>query len=363
MNMQTQSATGIDFIRDAIRGMAAYQLEPSEVRDKLDQNESAFDIPDELKELVLNRVREQHWNRYPDFELRRIRQALADTGGVSIDNVLVGNGSNELLLTTIATFVSDGRDVIFPVPTFPLYGKLVTICGGTPREVLLDPDAGTLPVDEMVALASRSDAPPLFIICSPNNPTGGVLQNGDLDRLLATGGLVLLDRAYAEFSRESPPPLHERLVTFSTFSKAWGLAGLRIGWLMTTREICTEIRKVKLPYSLNIFSEEAALAVLASPDLMERNVSATVAERERLRAALADINGVKPLPGEANFIAFRVPLAPRTVFEALRSAGSLVRDVSGYPSLHNALRVSVGTAVENDRFLSALKDILDRGDV
>ncbi|HUF17598.1 MAG TPA: aminotransferase class I/II-fold pyridoxal phosphate-dependent enzyme, partial [Thermoanaerobaculia bacterium] len=273
-----------------------------------------------------------------------------------------GNGSNELLFTTIATFVSEGRQVIFPSPTFPLYDKLVTICGGTPREVMLDPASGVLPVNEMIAIAARSSEPPLFIVCSPNNPTGGVLRPGDLDRLLATGGMVVLDRAYGEFSSAPPPSLHERLVTLSTLSKAWGLAGFRIGWLMSTEEICREIRKVKLPYGLNIFSEQAALAMLERRELMERNVEAIIKERERMRYALEEMEGVETFPGEANFIAFRVARGARVVFESLLARGILVRDVSPYPAMNNALRVSVGTSEENDRFLEALQGILSGGE-
>jgi histidinol-phosphate aminotransferase len=148
------------------------------------------------------------------------------------------------------------------------------------------------------------------------------------------------------------PPLHDRLVTFSTFSKAWGLAGLRVGWLASTAATCREIRKVKLPYSLNIVSEAIAAAALAQPDLRERNVSMTIGERERLFAATRAIDGVEPFPSRANFILFTTARDAKDVFEALFARGILIRDIRS--AVPNALRVSVGTPAENDAFLEAL---------
>lgn len=356
-----RAATGpvsADFVRSAIREMSAYELAPRTAPDKLDQNESPFDLPLEWKREVMRRVEARSWNRYPDFELVRARTALADATAMEPGNILVGNGSNELLLAALATFVSDGTKVIYPSPTFPLYHKLVTIFGGKAHEIPFDPATGRLPVSEMLEAASFAAEPPVFIVCSPNNPTGGALRGGELDRLLASGGLVLLDRAYGEFSSSPAPPVHPRLVTFSTLSKASGLAGLRIGWLSAPAELCREIRKVKLPYSLNIFSEEALVVSLERAGLTRERVRMIVEERDRLDQALMSIEGVEPFPSEANFIAFRVGRGCTAVFESLLRNGTLVRDVSRYPSLENVLRVSVGTREENDRFLAALANAM-----
>ncbi len=320
--------------RAAVMAMTAYTLELREAEIKLNQNESPFDFP--FKQAALARVGDRAWNRYPDFESIALRSALAKAYGYSPDNILVGNGSNELLAAAIGTFVGPGTPVVLARPTFALYEKLVTIAGGLPIHVDVDPASGLLPVDEMTAFNA-----PVVIVCSPNNPTGGVLPTGGLERLLATGATVLFDRAYGEFARDTLPPLHDRLVTFSTFSKAWGLAALRVGWLATTAATAREIRKVKLPYSLNIVSETVAMLALEHRDVCEANVNRIIAERERMLAAMGSI----AFPSQANFIAFR----SRFAFDDFLERGILVR------RYENFLRVSVGTREENDAFLAVLR--------
>ena len=186
------------------------------------------------------------------------------------------------------------------------------------------------------------------IVCSPNNPTGGVLPEDGITQLLATGATVLFDRAYGDFAEDALPPLHDNLVTFSTFSKAWGLAALRVGWLASTAATCREIRKVKLPYSLNILSEAIAEIALERRDLRDANVAATIAERERVLAAMRAMPRVTVYPSAANFIAFRSPVS----FEDFLERGILIRKYADF------LRVSIGTREENDRFLSVIDGAL-----
>jgi histidinol-phosphate aminotransferase len=325
--------------------MTAYTLELREAEIKLNQNEFAEDIPRAWKERVLARMLDRPWNRYPDFESMALRTALAKAYGYEAENILVGNGSNELLAAAAGAFIGPGTPVVLPKPTFALYEKLVTVAGGTVIPIPIDPSTGLLPLEAMLR-AATPDA--VIIVCSPNNPTGGVLPPDGLSALLATGATVLFDRAYGDFHEDALPPLHERLVTFSTFSKAWGLAGLRVGWLASTAATCREIRKVKLPYSLNIISEAIAETALEDRPRRDANVARIIAERARLFAAMQDMDGVTPCPSRANFIFFRVR-EPRRVFDELCARGVLVREYA------DALRVSVGTREENDRFLEALR--------
>jgi histidinol-phosphate aminotransferase len=327
--------------RAAVAAMTAYTLELLEAEVKLNQNESPIDVP--FKEEALEAVGAIPWNRYPDFESLGLRTALADAYGFTPEEILVGNGSNELLAATIGAMVGPGTPVVFPKPAFALYEKLVTIAGGLPVPVDLDPDTGLLPLQEMVnTLTTLRGA--VAIVCSPNNPTGGVLPPYGVDALLATGATVLLDRAYGDFALDSLPPLHDRLVTFSTFSKAWGLAALRVGWLASTAATCREIRKVKLPYSLNVVSETVAALALRKREWRDANVRRVIAERERMLAAMRARPAVTVYPTQANFIAFRSPVT----FEDFLARGVLVRKYADF------LRVSVGTAAENDRFLECL---------
>lgn len=327
--------------RATVAAMTAYTLELHEAEVKLNQNESPYDFP--FKSEALARISERPWNLYPDFESVTLRRALADAYGYGPENILVGNGSNELLAAAIGAFVGPGTPVVIPRPTFALYEKLVSIAGGFVVPVDIDPTTGFLPLEALVqVLAQLRDA--VCIVCSPNNPTGGVLPADGLSALLATGATVLYDRAYGDFALDSLPPLHDQLVTFSTFSKAWGLAALRVGWLVSTAATCREIRKVKLPYSLNVVSETVAALALENRAFRDANVAAIVSERERMLEVMRGIPGVTVFPTRANFIAFRGPVT----FEQLLARGVLVRKSSDF------LRVSVGTRDENDRFLECL---------
>jgi histidinol-phosphate aminotransferase len=340
--------------RSVVAAMTAYTLELREAEFKLNQNESPFDFPRELKERVLARMAERPWNLYPDFESTALRTAVAKAYGFEPENILVGNGSNELLAAAIGAFVGPGTPVVFPRPTFALYEKLVLIAGGLPIPIDFDPVSGLLPLDAMLsAIGKHQDS--VAIVCSPNNPTGGVLPDGGLDALIDSGAIVLLDEAYADFLCASVvKAFHHRdteknLVTFRTFSKAWGLAALRVGWLASTAENCREIRKVKLPYSLNVISSAIAEAALEHPEIRSRNVERSVSERERVFAAMRQIPRIRVFPSRANFIAFRTETP---LFDALLARGILIRDFSKF------VRVSIGTREQNDAFLAALKEVV-----
>jgi histidinol-phosphate aminotransferase len=343
--------------REVVRRMHAYSLALRSTSIKLNQNESPFDVPPSFKAVVLDRVARLPWNRYPEFEATRLRSALAGAYDLTPDSILAGNGSNELLAATIATFVEPGKRVAIPRPTFALYESLVAIAGGEVLGIDFDPRAGVLPLDRLIA-AVEHDGADVVIVCSPNNPTGGVLPDDGIERLLATGAVVLFDRAYGDFHDDRLPRLHERLVVFSTFSKAWGLAALRLGWLCSSDSTCREIRKVKLPYSLNVVSEEAAICALEDRSHRDANVRTITDERERVFAALAAIDGVEPFPTRANFVTFKVENSS-SIFEALCADDILIRDVSRYPNLLSCLRVSIGSATENNRFLTSLRSVLE----
>lgn len=329
--------------RATVAAMTAYTLELSEAEIKLNQNESPFDFP--FKAEALAKLSDRSWNRYPDFESTMLRTALANAYGFAPENILVGNGSNELLAATIGAFVGPGTPVVLPRPTFALYEKLVNVAGGFVIPVDVDATTGELPLDRMINELTKLRGA-VVIVCSPNNPTGGVLPAGGLETLLATGATVLFDRAYGDFANDELPPLDERLVTFSTFSKAWGLAALRVGWLASAAATCREIRKVKLPYSLNVISETVAATALERRDVRNTNVARVIAERERVLAAMRAMPSLTVFPTRANFIAFRT----RASFDDFLERGVLVRKYADF------LRVSIGTREENDRFLEVLQE-------
>jgi histidinol-phosphate aminotransferase len=205
--------------------------------------------------------------------------------------------------------------------------------------------------------------PDVTILCSPNNPTGCLIEVEELESLLeATLGIVVIDEAYFEFSGRTIAPLLERhanLAVFRTFSKAMGLAGLRVGYLLASPELAREVGKAVLPYNLNAFSQTAAeVAVEMYEAQLRPTVARIIEERERLYAELQNIEGLAPVASRANFMVVRSEIEPRRVYdELLRRDRILIRDVSGYPMLKDYFRVSVGTPAENERLLQCLRHI------
>ena len=352
----------LDRIKPAVRAITAYTLPPYRARIKINQNENPFDMPAEIKAEIESRLAEREWSRYPDFVPTRLLERLAAFSGWRPDGVLAGNGSNELIQATLMVIVRPGSRVVIPEPTFTLYRQVVTVLGG---EVLNVPLTRDLRFD-VAALEERAARADLMILCSPNNPTGCVIGDTDLIRLARSfTGILVVDEAYHEFSRHTVVPLLQELpnlIVLRTFSKAMSMAGLRVGYLLGSPELTREVHKATLPYNLNFFSATAAEVACERFELLLPRINKIVSERERLFAALRLLPGCEPVPSSANFMIVRTPLPPRDVFEKLHSKDILVRDVSRYPMLAEYFRVSVGSADENDRLVSALGEILGERD-
>jgi histidinol-phosphate aminotransferase len=354
-------ANPLDKIKPRVRGLKAYTLKPDRDAVKLNQNENPWGVPDAVRAETLRRMEGRQWARYPDFVPAALHEKLAAFAGWRADGVVAGNGSNELIQATLMVTVGEGSRVLISEPTFALYRQVATVLGGEVLSVPLD-DALGFDV-EALAEAVERDGPDVVILCSPNNPTGCRIEEDELERLLTrTGGIVVVDEAYFEFSGRTVAPLLERhtnLAVFRTFSKAMGLAGLRVGYLLAAPELAREVSKAVLPYNLNAFSQTAAeVAVELYESELRPTVERIVAERERLFTELQNIEGLAPVRSCANFMVVRSAIEPRRVYEELLGRfGVLIRDVSGYPMLSDYFRVSVGTPAENERLLEGLRDI------
>jgi histidinol-phosphate aminotransferase len=353
----------LDKIKPRVRQLKAYTLSPDRASVKINQNENPWDAPEAIKRETLRRMGEREWSRYPDFIPVSLHEKLAAFAGWTPDGVVAGNGSNELIQATLMVTSGEGRRVLISEPTFALYRQVATVLGG---EVLSVPLDGGLQFD--VPALSREverSRPDVVILCSPNNPTGCRIEDADLEALLnASGALVVVDEAYFEFSGRTVAPLlarHENLAVFRTFSKAMGMAALRVGYLLASPALAREVSKAVLPYNLNAFSQTAAeVAVELYEELLRPAVRRIVAERARLYDALESIEGLAPVPSRANFMVVRSAIEPRRVFRELLARDILVRDVSGYPMLRDYFRVSVGSPEENDRLVAALAEIFEK---
>jgi histidinol-phosphate aminotransferase len=347
----------LSFVKPAVRALRAYTLAARPAPVKVNQNENPYDVPEALKRRVLDEALARPWSRYPEFDPHELVDALAAYSGWRPDGILAGNGSNEMIEALLLVTVGAGTRVVIPEPTFTLYALLTGVLGGEGVRVTLGPDLEYQP-DALIEAARRSEAA-LTIVCSPNNPTGGALSPDEVRRVCAESpGLVVVDEAYHEFSGQSVVPLlaeHSNLVVLRTFSKAMALAGLRVGYLLSSPELVREVNKARLPYNINFFSQVAARAALEDRGTLEANVRRLVEARDALAAALARLPGVRVYPSRANFLLVELAeAAPRAVFEALYARGILVRDVTSYPRLSRCLRISVGSAEENRLLLDAL---------
>jgi histidinol-phosphate aminotransferase len=349
----------ISLLRPHIGGITEYTLEHRECRVKLNQNENPFDLPEEIRNEVLRRVAAEHWSRYPEFVPRRQMEMIAEYTGWTADGVLLGNGSNDLLQLLFMCVLDAGRGVVVSQPTFTLYRLLAEALGAPVCDV---PMTRSFKFDTEGLIAAANDTgAAMLVICSPNNPTGGQISLADLDRILrATRALVVVDEAYVQFAGSSAVTLladNERLVVLQTFSKAMGAAGLRFGYALLSPGLARQLTRVKLPYSVNIFTLIAAEVFVERWDRLKSWIGVLTSERERIYSALGAIDGVRPYASEANFLLFEtLRKTPSEVFSALLSRGILIRDVSRYPMLERGLRVSVGTPAENGEFINALRE-------
>ena len=362
--MPDDAERALRHVKPSVRALGAYTLRPYEPRVKLNQNESPYDVPAALKERIQWALAGRPWNRYPPFVASGFIAAVSEATGWPAEGVLVGNGSNELIQATLAVAVGPGVSVVVPEPTFTLYRLMTEVNGGTVASVPLREDL-SFDVEAIVRAANESRAA-VVVLCTPNNPTGAALTGAEILRIHdATDALVLLDQAYVEFGGFDAIPLLEgrpRLVVLRTFSKAMSMAGLRAGYMLAHPALAAEVSKAKLPYNLNFFTETAAAEVLRARAELAPMVRAVAAERDRLYAAMAAMEGIRVFPSAANFLCFRVEapgLAHTAVFDALLERwGVLVRDVSKYPMLERCLRVNAGTPAENDFFLEGLRTLL-----
>lgn len=336
-------------IKPSIRALKPYEVRETPCSVKLDANESPYDFGDYIKNL-----KDIKTNRYPDPEAKELRKVVAKRWGISLDSILHGNGSDELIHYIVTTF---GGPVLYPVPTFSMYGIISKALGEKTIEVPLTEEFDIELSRTFKSIKEKK--PRLIFLSSPNNPTGNCFSSEAILKIIEDSkAIVVVDEAYQPFaSKKGFLPLlkdYRNLLIMRTLSKI-GLAALRVGFLIGKPEIINEINKVRLPFNVNSYSQAIALRILKEKGLIEKVIKMIVSEREKLSAAMSMIEGVKPYPSEANFILFKVN-NPEKVYNSLLKRGILIRNMGS--QVKASLRVTVGTKKENSLFLNTLKDIL-----
>ena len=297
-------------------------------------------------------------HRYPDGGAHYLRQDLADRLKVAPEQILVGNGSDEIISLLVKTFLSPGEEAVMADLTFVMYRLAVLGGHAIPVEVPLI--NWTHDVDGM--LKAVTDRTRLFFICNPNNPTGTMLTAQDIERVLSRlpdHVVVVMDEAYYEYVRHAdfPDSLQSvregrPCVVLRTFSKIYGLAGLRVGYGITTPEIAGYVNRVRPPFNVNSLAQEAARAALTDDEHVAKSRGMNEAEMTFLEEGLEKI-GLSCIPSQANFIYFDVGLDGKLVYQALLKVGVIIRHIRG-----TMVRVTVGQPTENHRFLDALQTVL-----
>ncbi len=342
--------------RPGLRDVEPYQAPQLEVAVRLNTNECPYSLPEGFRDELAASVREVTLNRYPDREAQELREALAKHAGHPIEGTWAANGSNEVIEQLLMAYGGPGRRVLVFEPTYVLHERLAWV---THSEVTPLPLAQPWVIgDEDVSRAARLD-PAVSFVCSPNNPTGNA-QPVEVVEALASDGdaLVIIDEAYVEFGGETAAPLvarHPNVVVVRTFSKAFALAGARIGYCLAAPEVVDDLRRVRLPYHLSALTQAAGLVALRHRDGALAILETVRRERDRIAVALPPL-GVRAFPSDANFVLFRPPKPAAYVWRGLLDRSVLVRDMSAV--VPECLRVTAGTTEEVDRFLSALKEVL-----
>jgi histidinol-phosphate aminotransferase len=346
--------------RAGLRDVDAYVSPQLDVAARLNTNECPYPLPAEFASDLAQAVADVALNRYPDGRALGLREELAERVGHSVEGTWVANGSNEILTELLLAYGGPDRTAMTFEPTYLLHARLAWI--SHTRHVVCRLSAPWSIGDSEISSA-RDARPNVVFVCSPNNPTGNSQAVDVVDRLAGSlpRSLVIVDEAYIEFGGKTAQELlgtRTNVVIVRTFSKAFALAGARIGYCLAAPDVVEDLERVRLPYHLSSLSQAAGLAALRHATDATALIDAVRRERDRVLAALGAMPGVEAFPSDANFVLFR-PSADRPakqVWRALLERGVLVRDLTSV--VPEGLRVTAGTSAEVDLFLNALREVL-----
>jgi len=347
-------------IRQDVQSMHAYAIQDSVGMVKLDAMENPHRLPADLQKALGERLGALALNRYPDGRVNDLRAALAQHAGMPEGfDIMLGNGSDELISLLAMACDVPGASILAPLPGFVMYAMSAQLQGLAFHGVPLTAD---FELDEAAMLAAIDQHKPSIVyLAYPNNPTGNLWNDDTIEKIVLTqgaqGGLVVMDEAYQPFACKSyidRITRHSHVLLMRTLSK-FGLAGVRLGYMIGPKALVAEIDKVRPPYNISVLNYECALFALEHAEVFAAQAKDLREQRTRLLKELAALPGVQPFPSEANMVLARVPDAAKT-FDGLKAHKVLVKNVSKiHPLLDNCLRMTVGTAAENDQLLAALK--------
>ena len=350
-------------LRQDVQSMQAYAIQDSAGMVKLDAMENPFGLPPDLQQALGERLGALAIHRYPGERVNDLRTALAQYAGMPEGfDLMLGNGSDELISLLAMACDMPGASILAPVPGFVMYAMSAQLQGLAFHGVPLTAD---FELDEAAMLAALAEHKPSIVyLAYPNNPTGNLWNDAVIEKIIeaqgAQGGLVVMDEAYQPFASKSyidRLARHSHVLLMRTLSK-FGLAGVRLGYMIGPKALVAEVDKVRPPYNISVLNYECALFALEHAEVFAQQAKTLREERARLQRELAALPGVQPFPSEANMILVRVPDAAKA-FDGLKAHKVLVKNISKmHPLLANCLRLTVGTPQENTLMLAALKEVL-----
>ena len=349
-------------LRSEVVALHAYHVAPASGMIKLDAMENPYVLPQELRDEIARLVADAEINRYPDAGAHQLKAAIRQVTNLpSGMDVLLGNGSDEIIQLLALAVAKPGAVLLSVEPSFVMYKMIATFVGMKYVGVPLNEDFS---LDRKAILeAIQREQPALVFLAYPNNPTGNLFDAAAIKQIIeAAPGLVVVDEAYYAFASDSFIPHlahYDNLLVMRTFSKL-GMAGLRLGFLAGSKAWLSQLEKLRLPYNVGVLPQLVAVKLLQHHDMLLEQAERIKQQRARLLAALNTVVGVRTYSSEANFILFRVAKATQ-IFEGLKQRGVLIKNLNGgHPALTDCLRVTVGTPDENRSFVVALQDTINQ---
>lgn len=347
------------YLRKNLEAISPYTIDTTPYEVSLHANENPFNPFRDLKEEIVSALLQCDGNRYPSINAAPLRQALARDLDLSDNQIICGNGSDEILQMILQAFIDPGDPIVSLSPTFGMYQIFAEIQGANFIPVEANPKTLQSSLDELAKKANQAKAK-LIVVCNPNNPTGQGFSKAEILKLVnQTKALVLVDEAYMEFYGESmidETLNHPRLIVTRTFSKAFGLAGIRVGYGIADPSLIEALDRVRAPYNLNAASQAIAMVALKNRVLFEKQIAFLLQERSRLQASLQEYPGVFLFPSEANFLLVRTENASG-IERACKESSIQIRGYQSAGLLKNCLRISVGKPQENDRLLQIFQEV------
>lgn len=346
-----------EFFKKSIKDIEPYVVKNEQFNIKLDANESPYKLSEATLEMVINKIKEIPLNRYPDGSGVELRKCFEKYSGVKSNNMIIGNGSDELIQIVYSAFIDNGDKVLLLDPDFSMYSIYAKAAGAIPTYFKLEDDF-TLCTRDFIKFINE-EKPKLLVLSNPNNPTGGALSSGEVIKIIKDCNCpIIIDEAYYEFFGSTVIDQinnYENLIVLRTCSKAIGVAGMRLGFLIANEFIIGQINKVKPPFNVNTISQEIGKIVLKCNINIENNVEKIKKTREYVFNELNKFQNIRVYAANSNFVLLESKYS-QEIYLQLKSKGIIVRDFDG-GRLNNCLRVSIGTKYEMQEFLKCFREI------